>query len=186
MSKAASKIPWAKLAVGAIAVLLAVWCAVELMGPPKKVGPAKADPNACPECGGQLTKGGDCVSCMRELGADEYRARKKARAEAPPGGNAIPFVLAGLLFVLIATHFGLLVYRRSRQNKEEILYYYHCPKCHRKLRYRDTQIGKSSQCPLCKRPFIFPPPEPEPPKEPFFRSVGQGLRRFFSLRRPQE
>jgi hypothetical protein len=47
-------------------------------------------------------------------------------------------------------------YKRSRPAKEEPVYYYVCPGCKRKLKYRSRQMGHSGMCPRCKRPFTFP------------------------------
>jgi hypothetical protein len=173
-----------KVGIAVTGTLLLGWLILELTtSGPKKLGATRTDPTVCPECGTKLTPSGDCLQCIGEMGLEEYRAKKEAAK--PNVGRVIPIVLASLLFVLIATHIGFLVYNRRGKKKEEILFYYWCPKCSRKLRYREGQIGKASRCPICKRAFVFPKPEEEP-KVPFFRALSGRIRRLFSLRAPEE
>lgn len=175
-----------KIGIAVTGALLLGWIVLEMMSSgPTKVGASKpVDETVCPDCGAKLPKpGGDCLECIGNMGQEAYRAKKeKAR-----GGNGaiVLYVLVSLLVVLIAVHIGFVVHGRKGKTKEEILFYYWCGKCGRKLRYRESQIGKASQCPICKRPFMFPKPA-EQPKEPFFRALSGRLRRLFSLRTPEE
>jgi hypothetical protein len=173
-----------KIGIAVTGALLLGWVVLELMSSgPKKTNAVKTEEDVCPECGTRLSKSGDCLKCIGEMGADAYRAKKEA--SEPSAGRLIPIVLVSLLGMLIAVHVGLVVRSRVGKKKDDVLYYFWCPKCRRKLRYREAQIGKASQCPICKRPFLFPKPEEEP-KEPFFRALSGRLRQFFSLRTPQE
>jgi DNA-directed RNA polymerase subunit RPC12/RpoP len=45
---------------------------------------------------------------------------------------------------------------RSRGPKEEVVYYYRCAKCRRKLRYVAKQANSKGMCPMCKQRFVFP------------------------------
>jgi hypothetical protein len=62
-----------------------------------------------------------------------------------------------LLVVGVAAVIGVVVLIvRSRPPKEEPVFYFNCPNCRRKLRYRSKQIGRHGACPQCKTTFQFP------------------------------
>jgi hypothetical protein len=60
-------------------------------------------------------------------------------------------LLAGILVL------GGYLFVRLRQPREEPYYYFHCPGCGRKLRYRARQVGHHGMCPRCNQHWTFPP-----------------------------
>lgn len=167
--------------MAAVAILLLAWVVLTLAsGKESQTGAAEIK-GRCPECGKPLPKSaqlaGECPFCRIEKGpkAAKLNRGKKSLAQSP----IIPIILVGVFIVLLAAHLGIIVRSRVTRSAGEALHHYHCPKCARKLRYRDSQIGKVSQCPICKRPLMFPAPPPPPPKQSLHRTL---LRRLFSSR----
>jgi hypothetical protein len=51
---------------------------------------------------------------------------------------------------------GVFVFLRSRPVPEEPVLTFACPRCKRKLRFRQRQAGHRGACPRCKGDFTFP------------------------------
>ena len=45
---------------------------------------------------------------------------------------------------------------RPRAAKEEVVLYFNCRACGRKLKYRPHQAGHKGQCPSCRKDLVFP------------------------------
>jgi hypothetical protein len=128
---------------------------------------AVTDENHCPVCGRELPPGyvgtGKCPYCEGR----QARGEKLANLPSRPLTSRLltVSVLLTLAFLgLLTTHVILFVRARAARKVAEETFYYQCPKCARKIRYRDCQIGHVAQCPLCRRPIVFPRPEGwEPP-----------------------
>jgi uncharacterized paraquat-inducible protein A len=144
-----------------VGILLIVWIGLMLFSgsSQKKIGPAKEDLTHCPDCGMLLNKAGECPKCMAEEGVEAYRAKRANKGAAT--NPTIAFVLAAIFVVLVAVHAAVVLRGWSVRGKDEDLYYIHCRKCGRKLRFRERQIGHIGRCPLCQTPIRFPHPEEE-------------------------
>lgn len=60
-----------------------------------------------------------------------------------------------LILLGVAAVGGLYLWLRPRASAEEF-YYFNCPGCGRKFRYRGAQSGHKGQCPHCNTSFTFP------------------------------
>lgn len=150
---------YTKVGMVAAGLLLVVWIGLVIFrdNSAKKVGPAKEDVTHCPDCGMLLNKAGECPKCLAEEGMEAYRAK---RANKGMANSPVLAYLVGGVFVVLVTVYLLTVLRRwYGRDKEEDLYYVHCRKCGRKLRFRERQIGHVGRCPLCQTPVRFPHPE---------------------------
>jgi len=98
---------------------------------------------------------------LLEQGEEAAKIRKE-RSFAT--SKAVPITLVSVLALLFAANIILALRGRQKQVKEETFFYYWCPKCNRKLRYRERQIGSLARCPLCERPIVFPRPADMPEK----------------------
>jgi hypothetical protein len=135
-----------------------------------RTGSAITDPTRCPDCGQELPKSaqatGECPYCkLQQMAGKEVKRRGQGGSWAT--SPVVLVVLISLFVLLLGTHVFLLVRARRRGGLgEEPTYPLFCSKCHRKLRYRASQGGRLGQCPLCRRPLLFPKP-PEPRKRPW-------------------
>jgi ssDNA-binding Zn-finger/Zn-ribbon topoisomerase 1 len=169
---------WLKIGMGVVALLFLAWGGFMLATEgSKKTAPVRVEANKCPDCGRSLPKGAqvarECPYCKLDP-----NAKKKKWGSQPGRSPVIPAVLGGLFVVLLAVHLGVIFRKRLGAQGEEVLYYWNCPKCQRKLRYRERQVGQASLCPLCRRPLVFPRPE-EPERGPAYRAVAGRIRQFF-------
>jgi hypothetical protein len=130
----------------------------------KKSGPVAKDDKHCPVCGRELPlasrTSGECPFCKVEEAANGGQGKRLGRN--PAANPIVPVLLLSTFCVLLGVHVWLALRKRSWRNKEEILYITSCTKCGRRVRYRPNQIGRAALCPLCRKPLIFPQPEPEP------------------------
>jgi hypothetical protein len=117
------------------------------------------DEKRCPTCNRPLTQGAIernvCPFCLLEQGEEAAKIRKDRSFAS---SKAIPITLASVLVLLLVANIAVAMRGRLKQAKEEIYFHYNCPKCRRRLRYRERQIGSLARCPLCERPIVFPKP----------------------------
>lgn len=73
------------------------------------------------------------------------------------GDLVIPLSIVGV-FVLLGGVFAFIRLRPKRKAVET--YYFFCPGCKRKFRYRADQVGNRAKCPQCHREWVFPPGKP--------------------------
>jgi len=153
-------------AAGAGAVLVA-WLVLALfLSTESPKSKSVSDENHCPDCGRQLPKAyvgtGQCPYCELEALTKGKPAKPKRGYGSGAFNPLVPGSLIALLSILGGIHLGL-AYRKRRAQVEDLpRFYFSCPKCKRKLRYRARQGGKFAMCPLCHGPIIFPkvpPPE---------------------------
>jgi hypothetical protein len=121
----------------------------------------------------------ECPNCLLSHPGEPEKAKIR-REGAWVKGRALPTVIICGVALLLLANIGVAVHSRLKQKKDERLFYYWCPKCSRKLRYRVTQIGRLANCPLCERPILFPKPEG------FVDSRWVRLRRWLHLDPPAE
>jgi hypothetical protein len=167
-----------QIGMGVVALLFLAWGGFMLATEgSKKTAPVKVEKNRCPDCGRSLPKGAlvaqECPYCKLDPAA-----KKKTWGGRPGRSPVIPIALGGLFVLLLGIHLSIIFRKRLAVQGEEVVYYWNCPKCWRKLRYRERQIGQASLCPLCRRPLVFPPPE-EPERAPAYRVVAGRIRQFF-------
>lgn len=62
-----------------------------------------------------------------------------------------------LIAVLIAAAVGVFLFVRNRPKPEEEFSHFRCPKCRRRLRYMERQVGHKGKCSNCGGSVIFPP-----------------------------
>ena len=151
-----------------VGVALVLWLALTLWPDgPTRSNAAKTDPTRCPECGLPLTKQaqltGECPSCAMARGDSKSKKPQTKIAQ----DRVVPTFLIGLFVVLMGAHLFAL-YRRRPAAIEVVLYYHHCPKCGRKLRYRTHQVGQFARCPICRQLVRFPP-LPDEPRKPWWQ-----------------
>ncbi len=168
-----------KIGMATVGGLLLLWGALIIFTSTSstKTGPAQVDPTRCPDCGSKYNQAGECPRCLAEEGVEAYRA-KRAKKEGFTSSPVIPTVLGSLFLLLLATHIGIIVRGRAKNQKQEVYYHVRCSKCGRKLRYRDTQIERLGKCPLCQRPLRFPRP-PEKPKVSRWMKIAQVAHRIW-------
>lgn len=165
---------WTKWGMALVGVILLAWCGLMLFagGGEKKTRAVTTDSSHCPDCGRPLPKSakvsGECPYCAVQ------GPNKKSKAAGGVASPVIPIALAAIEGLLLAAH-AVVRLRRSGQQSDEPEYFYGCPKCGRKLRYRQRQIGRTGKCPLCRRVFLFPRPLEETESKSAFNAV----RRFF-------
>ena len=68
----------------------------------------------------------------------------------------LTFPLVGLAVVL-AVGVGIYLYLKGRPKQEEMFSHFRCPKCRRRLRYNERQVGHKGKCSNCSNEVIFPP-----------------------------
>jgi hypothetical protein len=67
------------------------------------------------------------------------------------------FILGGgWVGAAAALGLGVFLFRRMRRPQEDEFYYFFCPGCKRKLRYRPAQVGHPGMCPRCNMRWHFP------------------------------
>src|SRR5262245_187624 len=126
-----------------------------------QTGPARVDPNRCPECGREYPRGspGECPLCKLKA-----QAGGKPRPTARPGpARTLATVLVGLFVVLLAVHLAVTLRGHVGKPAEEAYYQTACRKCSRKIRFRESQAGHLAACPLCRAVFRFPELAPTRP-----------------------
>jgi hypothetical protein len=153
---------WTIIGIGAISLMLAAWVGLYFFSANAdsntRTQGAVTDPTKCPICGRPLSKqsrGDICSACKAE-------GRTLPGQKSLLGGATVPVALISMMVILAGIHLGRFFWKHRQENKAEVVCYIECPKCHRRLRYREAQIGKPGKCPLCGRPMIFPVPEYEP------------------------
>lgn len=62
-----------------------------------------------------------------------------------------------VVFIAVLAAANVYAYWRSRPGPPETLYYFKCPKCRQRLRYRARQAGNPGMCRRCKEKWTFPP-----------------------------
>jgi rRNA maturation protein Nop10 len=150
--------------VGMVVVGLLFLASVGLLLVPQLFQTSKTatavDEKHCPVCGRELPmwaqKAGECPFCKAEGRDPDIKQYREGGSRALRLG--IPIALVCCFVILLGTHILLLVRARVVKNPVEIIYNMYCKQCHRKLRYREKQIGKLGRCPMCGKPIIFPKP----------------------------
>ncbi len=68
------------------------------------------------------------------------------------------YLVLGFPLVLLAI-LGVAKFRdgRARQPAGGAVLHLNCPRCRRRLGYRDFQVGRRGACPRCLYQLIFPP-----------------------------
>jgi hypothetical protein len=154
-----------KIGMAVVGSALLGWLVLVLFmqsGGEKIKSDAAADPNRCPHCNRELPAAyrdtGKCPFCEVEGKADPAKAASQAKPRVSP---IIPIVLASTFCLLLAINVAVAIRTRWKTAKDEVYYLITCEKCSRRMRYRESQIGKLGLCPLCKKPLLFPKPEEE-------------------------
>jgi hypothetical protein len=150
---------FSKVGMAALGVILLAWLILTLAfgGDNPSPQPLVTDDKHCPNCGRELPFGitaKDCPFCAIE------RRQDARRGNAASGGHRInptfPIVAGSLFVILLAANVFVALRNRKVQEKDETYFHLQCPKCSRKIRFRQNQFGKAALCPLCKRPIVFP------------------------------
>jgi hypothetical protein len=117
------------------------------------------DEKRCPTCNRRLSQAAIernvCPYCLLEHGEEAAKIRKGGSLAT---SKVIPIAIVGVFVLLLVANVVVAMRGRLKQGKEEVFFHYNCPKCRRKLRYRERQIGSLARCPLCERPIVFPKP----------------------------
>jgi len=151
-----------KISIAGMAALLLAWIALTLFAVGEKtktdaIVKSPEDLTHCPHCGRPLPRAaiasGECPFCRLENGPEAAKIYRKGNVLT---GRLIPYTLVGMFVVLLVANIVIAVRGRVKQERDETLYYYNCPKCNRRLRYRESQMGQLARCPLCHRPIVFP------------------------------
>jgi anti-anti-sigma regulatory factor len=131
----------------------------------------------CPECHLKLRvsletakKGMMCPHCVRE-GIGMQR-KDKLLSGAVSGAHfyyqllAMGLVSGDAIMLLLCYYFYWIRPASRKRKSETATLSCTCPTCHRKYRYKRTQIGQAYQCHNCRRNFSFPDPEARTPPAP--------------------
>jgi anti-anti-sigma regulatory factor len=124
----------------------------------------------CPEChlklrvSPEMEKAGvACPHCVHEKVQME---REGKLFQASVSGRrfyfrlfAIGLVSVDSVLLMLSYYFYIFRPGARKRKQEKILLSCTCPTCHRKYRYKVSQIGKQYQCHNCRRNFAFPDPE---------------------------
>jgi DNA-directed RNA polymerase subunit RPC12/RpoP len=174
-----------KITLAVAGVLFLVWLGLVLFtdNASTKTAPVVDDGQLlCPHCGKPLSKGAlqsnQCPNCLLQNPDHPELAIIRKDKDWVSRSRTLPTVIIGSVILLLVANIGVVVHSRLRQRKDEIVFHYHCPKCSRKLRYRESQIGRLAKCPLCERPIVFPRPAD------FVESRWMRLRRWLRLTPP--
>ena len=98
---------------------------------------------------------------------------RKTGLPSSPVSRLIPALLVE--FIVLASVFYLYASKRLQRGPgEEPTYPLYCRHCHRKLRFRKSQGGRLGQCPICRRPIVFPK-VPESRKLPWHVRIWQTI-----------
>jgi hypothetical protein len=148
-----------KIAMGVLGAVLVGWLVLTLVtsGDTQKTKAVARDDKHCPECGRELPKnyrsGDECPYCKLESHSGGKSGKRNALLRA---NLTFPIIVGSLFAVLLAANIIVSIRARRRENKEEDYFVLQCPKCSRRIRYRESQFGKAALCPLCRRPIVFP------------------------------
>jgi len=149
-----------------LGVLILVWGVLALCtrSAPEKSGPAGVDDRHCANCGRELPAGArtarECPFCQLENGGKAASADRAASSFA--SSPAVPITLVSLFCLLLGVHAFLFLRTRVAAKPKEVVHYFRCPRCVRKLRYRSHQAGRAAVCPLCRGPVLFPRSQDQP------------------------
>jgi DNA-directed RNA polymerase subunit RPC12/RpoP len=172
-------------------VVLLAWCGLKFYTSRQetKTKSAITDSGRCPDCGTPLPKtaqiSGECPTCTMRLGAEGAKAaRDRRQGKSVLTSATIPITLITVEVLLVATHLFVILRRRVGKGREEPTYFYICPKCGRKLRYRQRQIGHGGKCPLCRRVFLFPRPLDMDDNRSLLQKAASLARNLFSRKAP--
>jgi predicted amidophosphoribosyltransferase len=157
-----------------VVLLLCIGLTVYAVSGSTKIGPV-VDTTKCEFCGTKLNKSGECSRCISELGQEKYRAKRESKNWY--NSPLIASIVIGSLGALAAVHIGLALRMFWRRRKVEVFFHTRCPKCGRKLRYREAQAERLGKCPLCQNPMRFPKPV-LPPKPSMWSKFGISWRRL--------
>jgi ribosomal protein S27E len=94
-----------------------------------------------------------CAYCEKPLIATTESVTKTGNKPASPYSQ-----LTMLLLVEVVLLMGAIWYvtRKKTADVEEEYFYFNCPKCKQKIRYRQHQIGVTAQCRRCRKAFVYP------------------------------
>ena len=93
-----------------------------------------------------------CAKCGTELAPTEESIAVAGKPSSP-FTKLFLWVMAELIAVMGAI---LLLTRRRHSDGEEEFFYFNCPKCKQKIRYREHQVGVQAQCRRCRKAFVYP------------------------------
>jgi anti-anti-sigma regulatory factor/pSer/pThr/pTyr-binding forkhead associated (FHA) protein len=158
---------------------------IATLSPPKPESALAEDPGnifvVCPEChlklrvSPEMLKAGvACPHCVHE-GVD-HKGVKMERVGGllgrPASGTrfywqllSIGMIGADGIMLFLCYYYYVLRPRARKRKQETIFLNCTCPTCHRKYRFKRSQVGQPYQCRNCRRNFVFPDPEARvPPK----------------------
>lgn len=155
-----------KISLASAAVMLVAWLGLTIFtenaSTTTRVESGVVRENVCPHCGRAMPQSAiqnnECPYCVLENPGNRERAKIRKDSGGLASGRTIARILIGSVVLLLLANIGVLVYGRLKQKQDETVFHYNCPKCRRKLRYREGQIGRLAKCPLCERPIVFPRP----------------------------
>lgn len=94
-----------------------------------------------------------CPYCEKPLIATAEAVTKSGSAPSNPYSRLYMLLLVEVVLLLAAIWY---VTRPKAIHGDEEYFYFNCPKCSQKLRYREYQIGLQAQCRRCKKAFLYP------------------------------
>jgi anti-anti-sigma regulatory factor/DNA-directed RNA polymerase subunit RPC12/RpoP len=130
----------------------------------------------CPECGLRLPATADqakngvaCPHCV-DKGIKMVKEAKVFRGASSGLGYYSQMFALGLIgadAIMLGLCYYFYFHRPSAINRKLRTTYLNCtcPTCHRKYKFKKSQVGQPYQCNNCRRNFVFPDPEARiPPK----------------------
>lgn len=94
-----------------------------------------------------------CPYCEKPLVATTEPVTKSGSAPSSPYNQLFLLLLVEVVILLAAIWF---VTRPKALQGDEEYFYFNCPKCTQKIRYREHQVGSQAQCRRCRKAFVYP------------------------------
>jgi len=94
-----------------------------------------------------------CPYCEKPLVATTESVTNSGSTPSSPYTQLYMLLLVEVVILLAAIWY---VTRPKALHGDEEFFYFNCPKCKQKIRYRQHQIGLQAQCRRCRKAFVYP------------------------------
>lgn len=126
--------------------------------PKSLVDLSKAKYMHCPKCMKEklYTAAGidiPCPYCEKPLVATTESVTKSGSSPSSPYSQLYLFLLVEAVLLLAVVWY---VTRPKAIQGDEEYFYFNCPKCRQKIRYRQHQVGVQALCRRCRKAFVYP------------------------------
>jgi len=145
------------LAVGVLIMSVSTYLAYPSK-PKSLVDSSKAKYMHCPKCLKEkmYTPAGidiPCPYCEKPLIATAESVTRSGSSASSPYSQLYMLLLVEVVLLLAAIWY---ITRKKSEDGDEEFFYFNCPKCKQKIRYREHQVGVQAQCRRCRKAFVYP------------------------------